>query len=66
MCTEYHTSVCPACGKDYLVYVEFCKAFHPPLESCPQGTAIARIAMEQGGCPSRICPNSPGGGCALM
>ncbi|KAK4041486.1 hypothetical protein C8A01DRAFT_14776 [Parachaetomium inaequale] len=66
MCTEHHSSVCPACGKDYLVYVEFCKAFHPPLVTCPTGTVAVRIPMEQGGCPSRICPNSPGGGCALM
>ncbi|KAK3311668.1 uncharacterized protein B0T15DRAFT_82568 [Chaetomium strumarium] len=66
MCTEHHTTVCPACGKDYLVYVEFCKDFHPPLLRCPKGTVIVRQAMEQGGCPSRICPNSPGGGCALM
>lgn len=66
MCTEYHSSVCPACGKDYLVYVEFCKDFHPPLVTCPIGVFIAYIVMDQGGCPSRICPNGPEGGCSLM
>ncbi|KAK4157414.1 hypothetical protein C8A00DRAFT_11792 [Chaetomidium leptoderma] len=66
MCIEHHSSVCPACGKDYLIYVEFCKNFRPPLVACLVGTTIQRIVMEQGGCPSRICPNSPGGGCALM
>ncbi|KAK4139945.1 uncharacterized protein C8A04DRAFT_15396 [Dichotomopilus funicola] len=66
MCTEHHSSVCPACGKDYLVYVEFCQAFRPPLLYCLNGTIVARIEMERGGCPSRICPNSAAGGCALM
>ncbi|KAK4102293.1 hypothetical protein N658DRAFT_423763 [Parathielavia hyrcaniae] len=66
MCKEHHSTPCPACGKDFMVYVEFCKDLHPPLVLCPKGTVVVRITMEEGGCSSRICPNSPGGGCALM
>ncbi|KAK1758013.1 hypothetical protein QBC47DRAFT_294461 [Echria macrotheca] len=66
MCTEHITSDCPACGKDYLVYVEFCKDFHPPLSRCPRGTVVSRIEMEEGDCPSPVCPNSRNGGCAVM
>lgn len=66
MCIEYHNSACPACGKVYLVYVEFCRDYHPPLLYCPGGIVIAYLAMGDGHCPSRICPNGADGGCALM
>ncbi|KAK1773881.1 hypothetical protein QBC45DRAFT_62049 [Copromyces sp. CBS 386.78] len=66
MCIEHVTHDCPACGKDYLVYVEFCKDFHPPLIRCPNGTFRKRLKMNDGGCPSPTCPNSRHGGCSLM
>lgn len=66
MCTEHITTNCPACGKDYLVYVEFCKHYHPPLLYCTIGTIINRLDMVEGGCPSLVCPNSRNGGCAMM
>ncbi|KAK4180501.1 hypothetical protein QBC36DRAFT_26891 [Triangularia setosa] len=66
MCTEHLTGNCPACGKDYLVFVEFCKDYHPPLMTCPNGTTVVRLEMEEGGCPSPVCPNSRNGGCAVM
>ncbi|KAH7628958.1 hypothetical protein B0T09DRAFT_359058 [Sordaria sp. MPI-SDFR-AT-0083] len=66
MCIEHVTHDCAACGKDYLVYVEFCKEFHPPLTRCPNGTIRQRMDMDDGGCPSPTCPNSRHGGCNLM
>ncbi|KAK4451133.1 hypothetical protein QBC34DRAFT_447753 [Podospora aff. communis PSN243] len=66
MCTEHITTDCPACGKEYLVYVEFCQHFHPPLLYCPRGTAVNRMEMGDGDCPSPVCPNSRNGGCAVM
>lgn len=66
MCTEHTTTNCPACGKDYLVYVEFCKKFHPPLLQCPEGTSVNRVEMQDGRCPSPVCPNSRNGGCVVM
>lgn len=66
MCTEYHTTQCPACGQSYLIYVEFCKDFRPPLVRCPKGTTVSRIAMKEGGCTSRLCPNGKNGGCSSM
>ena len=64
MCTE-HTADCPVCGKVYLVYVEFCRSFHPPLLVCPNGTAVNEIEMAEGFCPSPVCPNSHTGGCIV-
>ncbi len=66
MCIEYHNSACPACGEVYLVYVGFCKDYHPPLLNCPGGTVVAYLVMRNGDCRSRICPNGADGGCALM
>ncbi|KAI1343434.1 hypothetical protein F5Y15DRAFT_370042 [Xylariaceae sp. FL0016] len=64
MCTE-HTSECPVCGKEYLVYVKFCPDFHPPLLRCPRGTAVERGGMQEGRCPSPVCPYSRTGGCTV-
>lgn len=66
MCTEHITEDCPACGKGYLVFVEFCKDFYPPLVICPKGTAVDRNQLQDGGCPSPVCPNSRNGGCSVM
>ncbi|KAI1468393.1 uncharacterized protein F4812DRAFT_426563 [Daldinia caldariorum] len=62
MCTE-HTAECPVCGKQYLVYVEFCKDYHPPLLRCPRGIAEENEDMQEGRCPSPVCPYSRTGGC---
>ncbi|KAI1486497.1 hypothetical protein F5X96DRAFT_654811 [Biscogniauxia mediterranea] len=62
MCTE-HTSECPVCGKQYLVYVEFCRYYHPPLLRCVRGIAHVQEDMEEGKCPSPVCPYSRTGGC---
>jgi hypothetical protein len=64
MCTE-HVWPCPVCGKQYLVYVEFCKDYHPPLLTCPNGTVVADFNMDDGGCPSPVCPNGRHGGCVV-
>ncbi|KAI1129973.1 hypothetical protein F5Y10DRAFT_137934 [Nemania abortiva] len=64
MCTE-HVSECPVCGKEYLVYVEFCRHFHPPLVRCPQGTVQENEDMQEGRCPSPVCPYSRTGGCSV-
>ncbi|KAK0633820.1 hypothetical protein B0T14DRAFT_416999 [Immersiella caudata] len=66
MCTEHITADCPACGKEYLVYVEFCQHFQPPLLYCLRGTVVNRMEMGDGDCPSPVCPNSRNGGCAVM
>ncbi|KAK0654986.1 hypothetical protein B0T16DRAFT_316640 [Cercophora newfieldiana] len=66
MCTEHITTDCPACGKEYLVYVEFCKHFHPPNFRCPLGIEVNRMEMGEGDCPSPVCPNSRNGGCTVM
>jgi len=66
MCVEHITTDCPACGKDYLVYVEICRSFHPPLLYCPVGTYVNRVDMREGDCPSPVCPNSRNGGCMVM
>jgi hypothetical protein len=65
MCTE-HTADCPVCGKDYLVYVEFCQEYHPPVLVCPNGTVVEQVEMREGVCPSPVCPNSRTGGCQVM
>ncbi|KAI5924473.1 hypothetical protein F4810DRAFT_125501 [Camillea tinctor] len=64
MCTE-HTSECPVCGKRYLVYVEFCRYYHPPLLRCLRGIAHVQEDMEEGKCPSPVCPYSRTGGCIV-
>jgi len=65
MCKE-HTSECPVCGKEYLIYVEFCHKYHPPLLACPTGTVVVSIEMEEGLCPSPVCPFSRSGGCQVI
>jgi len=64
MCIE-HTAECPVCGKEYLVYVEFCRDLQPPLLACPNGTANDIVDMGEGSCPSPVCPNSLTGGCVV-
>ncbi|KAI6085238.1 hypothetical protein F4821DRAFT_151848 [Hypoxylon rubiginosum] len=64
MCTE-HTAECPVCGKQYLIYVEFCKHYHPPLLRCPIGIAEVNEDMQEGRCPSPVCPYSRTGGCCV-
>jgi len=65
MCAE-HAADCPVCGKAYLIYVAFCHQYHPPLLACPAGTAIVAMEMEEGLCPSPVCPNSLTGGCQVI
>lgn len=65
MCTE-HTADCPVCGKEYLIFVEFCHEYHPPLLACPRGKTVETSSMEEGLCPSPVCPNSITGGCAVI
>ncbi|KAK7984555.1 hypothetical protein PG989_011957 [Apiospora arundinis] len=65
MCAE-HTAECPVCGKRYLVYVRFCDAFRPPLLICPVGITIVTIEMNEGQCPSPVCPFSRTGGCQVI
>ncbi|KAI0475857.1 hypothetical protein GGR56DRAFT_439295 [Xylariaceae sp. FL0804] len=64
MCTE-HIAACPVCGKDYLVYVAFCRDYHPPRRRCPGGLNIERGDMQEGRCPSPVCPYSRNGGCVV-
>ncbi|KAI1379925.1 hypothetical protein F4677DRAFT_299040 [Hypoxylon crocopeplum] len=64
MCTE-HTAECPVCGKQYLIYVEFCKDYHPPLLRCPRGIDKTNEDMQEGRCPSPVCPYSRTGGCSV-
>ncbi|KAK4227391.1 hypothetical protein QBC38DRAFT_509760 [Podospora fimiseda] len=66
MTITHRTYDCPACGKEYLIFVKFCKHFHPPLLYCPNGTSINKVDMLEGGCPSPVCPNSRNGGCSMM
>ncbi|KAH7161321.1 hypothetical protein EDB81DRAFT_341761 [Dactylonectria macrodidyma] len=61
-----YTADCQVCGKDYLVLVEFCHDFHPPLLFCPWGMLFFRHNMRDGQCPSPVCPNSLRGGCRVM
>jgi hypothetical protein len=65
MCTE-HTAECPVCRKTYLVFVEFCSVYRPPLLACPLGTLVCSIDMPEGSCPSPVCPNSRVGGCIVI
>jgi hypothetical protein len=65
MCTE-HTARCPVCRKEYLIFVEFCNRFHPPLVACPDGKNTELEEMPDGFCPSPVCPNSISGGCAVI
>jgi hypothetical protein len=65
MCTQ-HSAACQVCGKEYLVYVEFCHAFHPPMLVCPLGLLLLGNDMRDGQCPSPVCPNSLRGGCRVM
>ncbi len=65
MCTE-HAGECPVCGKEFLIYVEFCPEYHPPLLRCPNGTVINSSDLVEGVCPSPVCPNSRTGGCQVM
>lgn len=64
MCIE-HTAECPVCGKQYLIYVEFCKDYHPPLLQCPRGIRDENEDMIEGRCPSPVCPYSRTGGCCV-
>ncbi|ORY55253.1 uncharacterized protein BCR38DRAFT_357096 [Pseudomassariella vexata] len=64
MCTE-HYAECPVCGKQYLVYVAFCRNYHPPHTRCPWQIKIERNVMEEGRCPSPVCPFSRTGGCQV-
>jgi hypothetical protein len=65
MCVE-HTTECPVCGKQYLLYVKFCHDYHPPLVQCPNGVTEVRTDMEEGQCPSPVCPFSRTGGCEVI
>jgi hypothetical protein len=65
MCIEY-TADCSVCGKQYLVYVWFCPDYHIPLLRCPRGVSVDNIDMDEGLCPSPVCPNSRNGGCAVI
>lgn len=65
MCIE-HTAECPVCRKKYLVFVQFCLHYHPPLLSCVAGTFVGEIEMGEGSCPSPVCPNSRVGGCTVI
>jgi len=65
MCTE-HTADCFICGKVYLIYVAFCHKYHPPLLACPDGKGSKSMDMEEGLCPSPVCPNSITGGCQVI
>lgn len=65
MCSE-HTSECPVCRKKYLVFIEFCPEYHPPRLICPRGISTDDIEMNEGSCPSPVCPNSRIGGCAVI
>lgn len=64
MCIE-HTAECPACGKKYLVFVEFCQDYHPPFLQCPVGLVEDNKDMQEGRCPSPLCPYTRTGGCAM-
>jgi hypothetical protein len=63
MCTA-HKRWCHVCGMYWLLYVEFCHDFHPPLAACPHGENIDLKHMPGSQCPSPTCPNSRSGGCA--
>ena len=64
MCVEHYRS-CPVCGKQYLLYVVFCREYHPPLVRCPRGVTQEDEEMVEGRCPSPVCPYNHTGGCTV-